>query len=88
MPVDERLLQILCCPVTKTPVKILKGNKLRRLNEIIDKGSATYVDGTPVETPLEEGLITEDESTIYRVDDGIPVMLKEKGIQTSQLDGF
>jgi uncharacterized protein YbaR (Trm112 family) len=35
--------------------------------------------------PLQEALITESSRTIYRVDDGIPVMLEEQGINTDQL---
>jgi uncharacterized protein YbaR (Trm112 family) len=44
------------------------------------------VGGQKVDTPLEEGLITEDRKTIYRIDDGIPIMLAEEGISTAQLD--
>jgi uncharacterized protein YbaR (Trm112 family) len=35
---------------------------------------------------LQEGLITEDGQTIYRIDDGIPVMLIDKGIPANQLE--
>jgi uncharacterized protein YbaR (Trm112 family) len=35
-----------------------------------------------VDKPLEEGLITEDGATVYRIDENIPVMLIEMGIPT------
>ena len=44
-----------------------------------------YYDGSAVEEPLQEGLITEDDETVYRIEDGIPVMLVEQGIQMEQL---
>ena len=37
---------------------------------------------------LTEGLITVDRKVVYRVEDGIPVMLPEEGIGTTQLTDF
>jgi len=37
---------------------------------------------------LDEGLITIDRKLVYRVADGIPVMLPEEGIGTAQLRDF
>ena len=37
---------------------------------------------------LREALVTRDRKTVYRVDDGIPVLLVEDGIATAQLEGF
>ena len=88
MPVDKKLLEILCCPVTKIPVKLLPNDKLAVLNEQITRGEVRYADGEPVENPLDEGLITENGTTIYRVDSSIPVMLEEQGIPTHQLQNF
>ena len=88
MTVDKHLLEILVCPVTKTPVKLLSKDKLAILNREVEKGSVTYVNGSVVEAPLDEGLITEDGRTIYRVNDGIPVMLEEQGIIANQVPGW
>ncbi len=88
MSIDKHLLEILVCPVTKTPVKMLAKDKLAILNREVDKGEVTYVDGSPVEGPLEEALITEDGRTLYRVSDGIPVMLEEQGISAKQVPGW
>jgi len=55
------------------------------LNERIAQGGVKYYDGSAVEEPLQEGLITEDDETVYRIQDGIPVMLVEQGIQMEQL---
>ncbi|HUG82193.1 MAG TPA: hypothetical protein VML01_11050 [Bryobacterales bacterium] len=80
MPISEDLLEILCCPRTKVPVRMLPAEQLASLNARIAQGGVTHQDGSPVETPLQEGLITEDGETVYRIDDDIPVMLVDQGI--------
>lgn len=88
MPVDGKLLEILCCPVSRTPLTRLETTRLERLNREIDAGTALYIGGEPVEAPLEEALITEDSKVIYPVRDGIPVLLEEQGIGTTQFQDF
>ncbi|GLQ47082.1 hypothetical protein GCM10007862_21330 [Dyella lipolytica] len=85
---DKRLLDILCCPVSKTPVRPLNASELSALNRAIDGGHLLSVAGTPVQGQLAEGLITVDRKVVYRVEDGIPVMLPEEGIGTTQLTDF
>jgi len=80
MPISQDLLEILCCPRTKTPVRMLSTEELGKLNERIAQGSIKHYDGSKVEKTLEEGLITEDGQVVYRIDDGIPVMLVDQGI--------
>jgi uncharacterized protein YbaR (Trm112 family) len=88
MPVDGKLLEILCCPVSKTPLTRLATNRLKTLNKAISTGSIQYVRGELVEQPLREALITEDSKVIYPVIDEIPILLEERGIGTTQLQGF
>lgn len=88
MPVDGKLLEILCCPVTKVPVKLLPKSKLQIVNEQIATGAVKHPDGRVIEAAMDEALITETGTTIYRVDDGIPIMLEEEGIPTAQLQDF
>ena len=88
MPVDSKLLEILCCPVSKTPLNVLGREKLDKLNSSIKSGEALYVNGEKVTAPLQEGLITEDGKVIYPVQDDIPVLLEEKGIGTTQFQDF
>ncbi|TNF91605.1 MAG: Trm112 family protein, partial [Gammaproteobacteria bacterium] len=45
MPIDGKLLEILCCPVTKSPVNRLSADKMGRLNALIENGEVHYVDG-------------------------------------------
>lgn len=85
---DKKLLDILCDPVTKVPVKPLSGDRLKKLNSAIEAGEVKYVSGETVEKALDAGLITEDDKVIYRVDDDIPVMLEDRGIGTQQFTDF
>jgi uncharacterized protein YbaR (Trm112 family) len=88
MPVDRKLLDILCCPVSKTPLQPLDRTRLDKLNAGISAGEVQYIDGALVETSLAEALITVDSKVIYTVEDSIPVMLEDKGIGTTQLTDF
>ena len=88
MPLDKRLLEILCCPVSKQPVQPLTRAQLDALNRAIAAGEVRNVEGEPCSTPLREALITRDGKTIYRIDDGIPVMLADQALGTQQLNDF
>jgi uncharacterized protein YbaR (Trm112 family) len=88
MPVDGKLLEILCCPVSRTPLTRLEASRLERLNREIEAGKALFIGGEPVEESLEEALVTEDGKVIYPVNEGIPVLLEERGIGTTQFQDF
>jgi uncharacterized protein YbaR (Trm112 family) len=88
MSVDPRLLEILCCPVSKVPVVRLGKQQLAALNAAIAQGGVLNVSGHAVSEAFTEGLITQDGKVIYRVDDGIPVMLPDEGIGTTQFSDF
>lgn len=88
MPVDGKLLEILCCPVSKTPLKYLSEKKLEKLNKAIADGEALYIGGEAVTKPISEALVTTDGKVIYAIADGIPVLLEEEGIGTTQFQDF
>ena len=88
MPLDPKLLDILCCPVSKQPVSPLSEARLATVNAAIATGQVTQANDTIVVTPLDEGLITKNKQRIYRIDDGIPVMLEEESIAVDQIEGF
>ncbi|MGD8347552.1 MAG: Trm112 family protein [Lysobacterales bacterium] len=85
---DGKLLEILCCPVSKTPLTRLTANRLKKLNDAIAEGAVQYVNGDAVTDTLREALVTEDDKVIYAVVDGIAVLLEDKGIGTTQLQDF
>lgn len=88
MPIDGKLLEILCCPVSKTPLIRMTSGQIKKLNQAIENGQVQYVNGDRVESTLREALITGDSKVIYPVVDSIPLLLEDKGIGTTQLQDF
>ncbi len=77
---DKQLLEILVCPVTGLSLSPAEPNEIDALNTAIDNGSAEYADGSAVSERVAALLVTRDRATGYRIDDGIPIMLPERGI--------
>ena len=88
MPVDQKLLDILRCPVTKQQVFPLTEQQLTAINQAIAAGNVVNVDGSTVNNPLEEGLVTENKNRVYRIEQDIPVMLEDESILTDQVEEF
>jgi uncharacterized protein YbaR (Trm112 family) len=85
---DRKLLDLLVCPATRQPLALLDGRGLQAVNAAIAAGTVVRGDGTAQSEPLREALVTRDRKTLYRLDDGIPVLLAEEAIATAQVDGF
>ena len=85
---DRKLLDILCCPTTRQLLAMLDSQGLDTLNRAIAAGGVKRADDSPQSTPLREALLTRDRKTVYRVDDGIPVLLAEEAINTAQVGDF
>jgi uncharacterized protein YbaR (Trm112 family) len=85
---DRKLLDILCCPTTRQPLALLDAQALDALNRAVAAGGVQRADDTAQAAPVLEALLTRDRKTIYRVDDGIPVLLAEEAIATVQIEGF
>lgn len=85
---DRKLLDLLVCPTTRQPLALLDGRSLKSLNEAIAAGSVVRADGNIQTDALREALVTRDRARIYRIDDGIPVLLAEEAIATAQVEGF
>lgn len=81
---DARLLDILCCPTTRQPLSPLAASALEALNRAIAAGRVRCADGHPQATPLAAALVTRDGRTVYRIDDGIPVLLADQAISATQ----
>lgn len=84
---DKKLLDILACPVTRQPLALLDGTRLAALNAAIAAGGLAFGEHTQT-TPLQQALITQDGKRLYRVDDGIPVLLPEESVETRTIAGF
>ena len=85
---DKKLLDILACPATRQPLALLDKPSLDALNRAISAGGLRRADDSLQSEPLREALVTRDRKTVYRIDDGIPVLLVEEAIATGQVAGF
>lgn len=79
MPLDRRLLDILCCPVSRQPLVPADRDVLARLRGAAEAGQLEDVAGAPATVP-GEALVTADGRLAYPVVDGIPSLLPEAGI--------
>ena len=77
---DRKLINLLCSPDTRQPLSLLDARGLEILNHAIAGGGVAKADGNPQTTALREALITRDRKQVFRVDDGIPVLLAEEAI--------
>ena len=80
MPVDAELLEILVCPESHQALRAAPADVLSAVNARIASGELRNRGGDPVRKPVVEGLVREDGTRLYVVDDGIPVMLIEESI--------
>ena len=85
---DRKLLDILACPATRQPLALLEREGLEAMNRAIATGSVRRRDDAAQAGPLREALVTRDRKLVYRVDDGIPVLLADEAIGTAQVPGF
>ena len=86
--IDRKLLDIICCPVSKVPLVPLTTKQLAALNAAISAGAVQNVDAQIVTGLFNAGLLTTDGKIIYRIEDGIPVLLPEEGLATLQFQDF
>jgi uncharacterized protein YbaR (Trm112 family) len=85
---DRKLLDILVCPASRQPLAMLDKSGLEALNRAAATGALRRVDDAAQTDALREALITRDRKTVYRIDDGIPVLLVDEGIATAQIADF
>lgn len=78
--VRKELLDILVCPENHTRLSEAPTDLVQKLNEEIAAGRLRNRGGQIVEDKLDGGLIREDGTLLYPVQDNIPVMLLDEAI--------
>jgi uncharacterized protein YbaR (Trm112 family) len=78
--INEKLLEILCCPETHQSLRPADAATLDRINQQLAAGTARNRAGKPVTEKLQEGLLREDGKFLYPVRNNIPVMLIDEAI--------
>lgn len=85
--VDEKILELICCPETQQELSLLGADALRKLNDLQASGGLMFRNGQTVEYALSGALLRADRQVIYPVREDIPVLLIEEGILTGDMDG-
>ena len=67
--------EILECPVTKEPLRVLTTEDLERLNQQIAAGTLRHLGGSAVERAISAGFISAGGQLVYRYEDGIAFLL-------------
>ncbi len=85
---DRTLLDILCCPVTRTPLEILPERELTLLNERIASQRIKNREDAVVVEPVAEALVSRTGKLVYPIRDGVPVLLENQAMPLQQLEGL
>ena len=81
---DEKLLEILCCPETHQPLTRAGVELVEDLNQRIQAGTLVDRVDEKIIEPIDGGLIREDGNILFPIRQGIPVMLVDQGIPLGQ----
>ena len=82
MTIDPKLLEILVCPVDKTPLEVVE-----LPDEIRARLVAKYREQFKDEDPVVEIGLASPGGRIYPVVSGIPVMLADEALTREEVEG-
>jgi uncharacterized protein YbaR (Trm112 family) len=75
--IAPELLELLCCPVSKQPLRLATSDELAAANRPGTQNEA----GREVRLPIESGLVREDGVFLYPVWDEIPCLIASEAIR-------
>ena len=81
MAVDPELLEILVCPKTKGPLRLVDLPEGSRA-ELIEKYSEHFREEQPV---VKEGLYCAESGLVYPIVSDIPIMLVDEALEASSI---
>lgn len=78
--VDQKLLEILCCPETKQDVQLVDDKVIKKINAAIKLGTVKNRANETVKDIIGAGLLREDKKYLYPIREDIPIMLIDEAI--------
>lgn len=80
MAIDRRLLDLLCCPLNRKPLRLATAAEIRQLQEAAGRGELVYAQQRNPASAPAEALLEPASGRFYPVLDEIPVLLPEEAI--------
>jgi uncharacterized protein YbaR (Trm112 family) len=77
-------LPTIVCPTTHQPLRAADEALLAKLESRRRSGELRNESGDAVEAALVAGLVREDETLLYPVREGIPILLAEESIRVAE----
>ena len=81
---DDKLLEIICCPETHQPLRCADAKLVTSLNQRIEAGTLFDRVEEKVGQKIDGGLLREDGKILYPIRQNIPTLLIEQGIPLGQ----
>lgn len=78
--IDPDFLRLLVCPQSRQPLREATAAELATVNRAIAAGGVQNRGGCPVVAPLAAGLVPQDGSVVYPIQDGIPILLSSEAV--------
>ena len=81
--IDELLLPLLCCPLSRQPLAPAPPELLARLETERAAGTLRNRAGQPLAAPIDAGLVRADGALFFPVRSGIPLLVAEESVTLS-----
>lgn len=83
--INEELLSILRCPITKSRLTVADQKLIDKINERIEQEKIENCIGEKVTRSVDSGLINESQAHLLPIFDGIPCLIPDEAIPLAQI---